>query len=70
MPAVNLAVGASSRYLPIDRRTFAVLLRAFRRAHSHDVLRAAALAFAGDPSVPGPDLLAALGRVERRRGWR
>jgi len=57
-------------HVPADAEKFEYMLAVFRNCESLVEMEAAATAFIFDVSYARQDIVVAMGRVERERGWR
>jgi len=57
-------------YVPKNEQRFGMMLKAFGNAESHQMLKDMSILYILDLSFPREDILVALGRVERARGWK
>lgn len=57
-------------YEPKDQQRFGMMLKTFGSAESHKMLKDISMLYILDLSYAREDILVALGRVERERGWR
>lgn len=57
-------------YEPKDAWRFAAMLKIFGEAETHKVLKDMTMLYILDMSYAREDILVALGRIEREKGWK